>query len=506
MRIFISGIAGTAMGALAGLLKDLGHDVAGSDLAFYPPMGPGLRQSQIRLYEGYAAAHIDEERPDLHIVGNVCRSDNPEVLRSEALGIERTHVAGALERFALKGTTPTVITGTHGKTTTSALVAHLLDGAGLRPGFFIGGVVEPYGRGYRQAALPRLPLQGASEAAPRTRRPPFVLEGDEYDTAFWEKTAKFLHYSAEIALITSIEHDHIDIYPDFSSYRGAFERLVESLPESGLLVVSASSDVAIEISQRAKCEIYYYGVDGHISPKVAPHFFAAPAVFDEHGVSFDFFVGGVLAGRYASPLPGVHNLENAVGALAIAAAGFGVPLRELSQHLATFRGVKRRQELRGVYSGVSVYDDFAHHPTAVKKTLEAMRAKHKGGKLIAIFEPRSATACRAFHQDLYAEAFDAADVALLAPIGRPELPPEERLSVEQLALDLKGRGRTASALPNVEAIVERAAEIAQPGDAIVVLSNGGFGGIFDRLPSALESERTRAPEPKAGSFPRKTSE
>lgn len=495
MRIFISGIAGTAMGALAGLLKDLGHDVAGSDLAFYPPMGPELQRSNIRLYEGYAASNIDAEKPDLHIVGNVCRKDNPEVQRAEALGIERTHVAGALARFALQGTSSLVVAGTHGKTTTSALVTHLLDAAGLRPGFFIGGIVEPFGRGSRAAAPLRLPLSGSKPPNGGTRKPPFVLEGDEYDTAFWEKTAKFLHYRAEVLVLTSIEHDHIDIYPDFDSYLAAFDRLVAGLPEDGLLLAAGSSSEVVRVSQRAPCEVYYYGVDGELVAGVVPHFLAAPAVEDERGVSFDLFVGGVLAGRYFSPLPGRHNLENAVGAIAAASAGYGAQLRGLAAPLAEFRGVKRRQELRGTYDGVFVYDDFAHHPTAVKKTLEAMRAKHREGNLIAVFEPRSATACRAFHQAAYVEAFTAADTIVIAPVGRPELPASEKLSVERLVADLRAEGKNAEAPGNVEQIVERLATIAETGDLIVVLSNGAFGGIFERLPSALERGRTRSSEP-----------
>lgn len=496
MRIFISGIAGTAMGALAGLLKDLGHDVAGSDQAFYPPMGPRLRESGIRLYEGYSASHLDTERPDLHVVGNVCRRDNPEVLRGQALGLERTHVAGALTRFALKGTSSLVVAGTHGKTTTSALVTHLLEATGFRPGFFIGGIVEPFGRGYRTAAPPRLPLNGAPPRA-AARRPPFVLEGDEYDTAFWEKTAKFLHYQADVLVVTSIEHDHIDIYPDFESYLASFEKLIEGLPKTGLVLASGSSEAVARASRKAPCEVLYYGVDGNIVDGVVPHFFAAPAVEDERGISFDLFVGGVLSGRYFSPLPGRHNLENAVGAIAAASAGYGAPLRALAMPLSEFRGVKRRQELRGLYNGIYVYDDFAHHPTAVRKTLEAMRAKHRSGKLISVFEPRSATACRAFHQEAYARAFGAADVTLIAPVGRAELSDSEKLSVEKLVLDLSAQGRIAEAPGSVEGIVVRLSELAEPGDLIVVLSNGAFGGIFERLPTALERGRTRSSEPSA---------
>ncbi|HSC87084.1 MAG TPA: Mur ligase family protein [Polyangiaceae bacterium] len=481
MRIHVTAVAGTGMGALAGLLRELGHEVSGSDVAFYPPMGPALREWGIRLFEGFSREHLlataGREAPELVVVGNVCRKDNVEAVAALELGLPRLHIADALRRFALAQASPLVVAGTHGKTTTSALVAHLLDRSGLNPGFLIGGVPRSLGRSFRPAGKRKLSTGGQLGL----RRPPFVLEGDEYDTAFWEKTAKFLHYDAEVAILTSIEHDHIDIYPTYADYRRAFETFVAGLPEDGLLVACASEPEVVAVAQQARCPVAYYALEGEDTHGQSPHWLAAPAQETEDGITFDLFAGGVLAGRYITPLPGRHNLKNAVAAIAAAAQGYGVPLRSLASPLAEFGGVRRRQELRGTTGGARVYDDFAHHPTAVRVTLDALRRKHREGRLLAVFEPRSATACRRLHQDAYADAFAAADVVLLPPVGRPELAADEKLDVELLASALRERGQRAEALPDVDGIVARLRELARPGDTVAILSNGAFGGIFERL-------------------------
>lgn len=499
MRIFISAIAGTAMGSLAGLLSELGHDVAGSDTAFFPPMGPALRAWGVRCFEGFdpqllqgpshAGAH-----PEVLIVGNVCRRDNPQVLRAAELGIERMHIADALRRFVLPQTSSLVVAGTHGKTTTSTLCAELLSAAGLEPGYLVGGVPQGQGRSFRAAGKRRL----FHSATPQNvRATPFVLEGDEYDTAFWEKTAKFLHYDADVAIITSIEHDHIDIYPQFADYQLAFERFVLGLKPTGLLIAYAGDAHVVALAERAPCPVAYYGLEGENHHGVAPHWLAAPAQTDETGTGFDLFAGGVLAGRFLCPMSGAHNLKNSVAALAACAQGYGAPLRALMRPLAAFQGVKRRQEIIGTPRGITVYDDFAHHPSAVSETLRGLRARHKTGRLIAIFEPRSATACRGLHQHAYERAFDSATHVLLAPVGR-DLPPEERLDVATLAHDINEHGATWSqhdarpgmgpiawALPDVDSIILKALSLAEPGDTIAILSNGAFGGIHGKLLSAL---------------------
>jgi len=488
------------MGSLAGLLSEMGHDVAGSDTAFFPPMGPALREWGVRCFEGFDPQLLDGkshngQRPEALIVGNVCRKDNPQVQHARELGIERMHIADALRRYVLPQTSSLVVAGTHGKTTTSTLCAELLTAAGLEPGYLVGGVPKAQGRSFRPAGKRRL---FHSTAPKNARRTPFVLEGDEYDTAFWEKTAKFLHYDADVAIITSLEHDHIDIYPQFADYQLAFERFVRGLKPSGLLVAYAGDKHVVEASTHAPCPVAYYGVEGENHHGVAPHWLAAPAQTDETGTSFDLFAGGVFAGRFLCPLSGTHNLKNSVAALAACAQGYGAPLSALMRPLAAFQGVKRRQEVIGTPRGVTVYDDFAHHPSAVSETLQGLRARHKMGKLIAIFEPRSATACRGLHQHAYERAFDAASHVLLAPVGRSELPEDERLDVVMLAHDINergaawsvrsspfGMGPVAWALHDVDSIILKALSLAEPGDTIAILSNGAFGGIHGKLLSAL---------------------
>lgn len=495
MNIHVTAVAGTGMGALAGLLKELGHRISGSDTAFYPPMGPALEGWGIELLRGFSAENLTSRSPfgrppDRVVIGNVCRRDNVEAVAADALGIPKLHIADALREFVLPGTSPLVVAGTHGKTTTSALAAHFLDQAGLEPGFLIGGIPRSLERSFRTAGKRKLDVGAAS---PLRRARPFVLEGDEYDTAYWEKTAKFLHYPAEVAIVTSIEHDHIDIYPTFDGYFEAFRKFAARLPQSGLLLLYAGDAHARELAGETQAEVAYYALDSDDVGDVPVHWLAAPAQEDASGVGFDLFAGGVWAGRFASPLPGLHNLRNAVGALGAVAQGYGVPIRSLAVPLASFQGVRRRQELRGSPGGVLVYDDFAHHPTAVRETLLALRRKHPSGRLIAVFEPRSATACRRLHQEDYVAAFDTADLVLLAPIGRPDLPEAERLDVARLAADLLGRGKAAVATSGSAEIEAKVRDVAQPGDVVAVLSNGAFDGLHEKLLSSLGSSRSTGP-------------
>jgi UDP-N-acetylmuramate: L-alanyl-gamma-D-glutamyl-meso-diaminopimelate ligase len=478
MRIHIVAVSGTGMGPLAGLLRSLGHEVVGSDIAFDPPIGPRLAEWGVRCLTGFSAEHL-AYGPDLVVIGNLCRPNNPEARFAIDSGLSYTHIGGALQRFALPGTRPVVVAGTHGKTTTSSLVAGLLDAVGLRPGFLIGGVPQGFGTSFRAApAAPRSLLHGA--------RPPFVLEGDEYDSAFFEKTAKFLHYSAQLVVLTSIEHDHIDLYPTLESYRAPFEQLVAELPETGLIVANAADEhVASIVRERARATVIWYALQNQETFGIAPHWLAAPAGEDASGSSFDLFLGGVAAGRWVTPLMGRHNIANATAALALATHGFGVEPSRLRLPLAGLRGAARRQDLLGTPDGVYVYDDFAHHPTAVRETLLAFRGRHARGKLFAVFEPRSATACRNLHQDVYPEALAVADVVLLAPLGR-ELPAEQRLDVARVASDVAALGKVAGHLPSVDEIVRVLSEQAQPGDVIAVLSNGTFGGLHKKLLAALE--------------------
>ncbi|HEV8246978.1 MAG TPA: Mur ligase family protein [Polyangiaceae bacterium] len=481
MHVHIIAVAGTAMGSLAGLLADLGHEVSGSDIAFDPPMGPALESWGVRCLSGFDPSHL-EPRPDLVVIGNVCKNDNPEVRAAIDGGLSYTHVAGALQRFVLEGCSPLVVAGTHGKTTTTALAAFLLDRAGFAPGFLIGGLPKNFEKSFRTPGARRLRV-GTRPG----RRTPFVIEGDEYDTAFFEKTAKFLHYRPEVAIVTSIEHDHIDIYPTLESYLDAFRKFVALVPEDGLVVANGADPLVVEVvRQAARAEVSWFALSDETLQGVAPHWLAAPAGSDDKAQAFDLFAGGVACGRFALSAPGRHNLKNALAAIAACAQGFGARLVDLGQPLTSFGGVRRRQDLIGTPRGVFVYDDFAHHPTAVRETLLALRGRHPGGRLFAIFEPRSATACRRMHQREYSESFDAADHVIFAPLGRDKLAPDEALDLDLLVSELRLRGREAERKPDVVAIIERLRELCQPGDTVALLSNGAFGGIYPKLLAELE--------------------
>jgi UDP-N-acetylmuramate: L-alanyl-gamma-D-glutamyl-meso-diaminopimelate ligase len=486
MRIHVVGVCGTGMGSLAGLLVELGHEVSGSDVAFDPPMGPALAEWGIRLHRGFDPENL-ADRPDLVVIGNVCKKDNPEARAAIDGGLRYTHIAGALREFALSGTRPLVVGGTHGKTTTTALSAWLLHALGRDPGFLIGGVPRNFERSFRAARRRKLsgPENGALAA-----RLPFVVEGDEYDTAFFEKTAKFLHYGAEVGIVTSIEHDHVDIYPTAESYLEAFRRFVREIPASGLVVANAADPAVVSVVRReARADVSYYALEGEATNGVAPRWVGAPSVTDVKGTTFDLYAGGSACGRLLVPLAGRYNLSNALAAIAAVVEGFGVKVHELARPLAAFGGVRRRQEIIGEPNGIVVVDDFAHHPTAVRKTLAALRVRFPSGRLFAVFEPRSATACRAMHQEEYARSFDDADVILFPPLGREGLPPAERLDLGRLADDLRRAGKDARALSSIDPILEELGKRAVSGDTIAILSNGAFGGIHRRLLEALAGER-----------------
>jgi UDP-N-acetylmuramate: L-alanyl-gamma-D-glutamyl-meso-diaminopimelate ligase len=482
MHIHIVAVAGTGMGALAGLLQELGHQVSGSDVAFDPPMGPALESWGVRCVRGFDARNL-EPAPDLTIIGNVCRKDNPEVVAVLERGLPYTHIAGALGRFVLGDCSPLVVAGTHGKTTTTAMAAHLLDACGFEPGFLIGGLPKNFPRSFRAptAGKPRLAMGDRP-----LRKPPFVIEGDEYDTAFFEKSAKFLHYRPEVAILTSIEHDHVDVYPSLDSYLEAFRKFVALVPEHGLIIANAADgEVVRVVDAHARAEVAWFALEGEDTHKKPPHWLAAPAQSDSEGTRFDLYAGGVACGRLALQVPGRHNLKNALAALGAVAQGYGARIADLGPALARFEGVRRRQDLIGTPRGSFVYDDFAHHPTAVQETLAALRGRHGTGKLFAVFEPRSATACRRMHQADYARAFDAADEVLLAPLGRSNLPPDEALDLGVLAGDLDARGKTARTFDSVEAILDYLALNVTPGSVVALLSNGAFGGIHEKLLARL---------------------
>jgi UDP-N-acetylmuramate: L-alanyl-gamma-D-glutamyl-meso-diaminopimelate ligase len=462
------------MGSLAGLLKKAGHRVTGSDTAFHPPMGDALARWGVETMPGWNPDNL-RSRPDLVVVGNVCRRDNPEARAAIDGGLRYTSFPAAMEEMFLVARPSFVVAGTHGKTTTTSLLAFLLDACGRAPGFLIGGVPRDFDESFRI---------GDPDA-------PFVIEGDEYDSAFFEKRPKFWRYRPRAAILTSLEHDHIDIYPDPTSYRAAFEGFVERIPEDGVLVAFAGDADVRRVAESARCRLVYYALEGDDVGDAVVTWQAAPVAVQGGAQPFDAFVGGSSFGRVLSPLYGAHNIRNVLGAFALAAEAASVGTADLVTALRAFRGVRRRQELLGVAGGVRVYDDFAHHPTAVRETLRGLRARHPEGRLHAVFEPRSATASRRLHQEQYPDAFDAADVTILAPVGRPEISPEERLDVRAIADAIRARGASASTPPNVEAIVDHLVRTAVAGDTIVVMSNGVFGGLHHRLLAGLASPEDR---------------
>jgi UDP-N-acetylmuramate: L-alanyl-gamma-D-glutamyl-meso-diaminopimelate ligase len=470
MHVHLVGVAGTGMGALAGLLQRAGHRVSGSDVAFHPPMGDALARWKIDTRTGYSAQNL-VPRPDVVVVGNVCRSDNVEAREALDAGIRTMSMPDALAHFVLRGRPSWVVAGTHGKTTTTALVAHLADASGLEPGYLIGGIPVRNGESF---AL------GDAEA-------PFVVEGDEYDSAFFQKTPKFWGYEASASILTSIEHDHLDIYPTRETYEAAFAAFVERLPENGLLVAFAGDEAVRRVAARARCRVVYYALSRDDVGDLSPTWIAAPIAAQGGMQPMDLFVGGTSCGPVLSPLVGDHNVRNTLGAIALLAeTSEGTrSVNELASALRNFAGVKRRQELVGVARGIRVYDDFAHHPTAVRETTAALRQRHPEGRLIAVFEPRSATACRTLHQREYAESFFNADRIVLAPLGRTNVPEDERLNVARLASDLRERGLDAHAASDFEQVVRDATRDLAAGDTILVMSNGAFGGLHDVLLAKL---------------------
>lgn len=457
------------MSALAGLLAAAGHRISGSDTAFDPPVGPLLERLGVECMPGWKPENLDNA-PDLVVVGNVCRSDNPEARTALERGLRVQSMPRTLANEILSTRKPLVVSGTHGKTTTSALLAYLLRQTGVDAGFFIGG----------------LPLDFDTSSHVGTVGAPFVIEGDEYDSAFFEKAPKFWSYLPEAAILTSIEYDHLDIYPDEAAYVSAFVEFVERLPTDGWLFAWAGDPRVRQVARGAACRVRFYALDGDDCGGVEPWWLGVRAP----GGALDLFGGGSLCGRAQLPLMGKHNARNAIAALAMASEAGGAPLDRAVATLPAFRGTRRRQELVGVARGVRVYDDFAHHPTAVRETLLGFRDRiDSGGRLIAVFEPRSATASRRLHQSAYPDAFEPADVTLLAPVGRSGIPSAEKLDTAQIAEQLARLGREAQAFRSIDETVTAAIACARENDIVVVMSNGRFDDAADRVLVGLVPDR-----------------
>ena len=465
MKVHLAGIAGTAMASLAGLLREAGHEVTGSDQDVYPPMSTQLAALGIPVRSPYAEANIPLDA-DTIVIGNALSRGNPEVEAVLDRRLPFTSAPALLADAFIRGRTSLVVAGTHGKTTTTSLLAFLLHRAGVDPSFLIGGVPVDFERSYR--------LGGGAH---------FIIEGDEYDTAFFDKRPKFVHYLPDIAIIGNLEYDHADIYPDLAAVQTAFLRLMNVIPRRGVLIAGIESPALVELLPKAFCRVETFGIG------VDADWQAEDVKATATGASFRLVqrtsAGRLGHGLFESRLSGEHNVRNALAALAAANAA-GVSPAAVRDAVAEFKGVKRRLELRGTARGVSVYDDFAHHPTAVRVTLEAVR-QGAPARVIAVFEPRSYTSRTRVFQDDFAKAFDAADLVLVAAAHLPEkVPVGQRLSEQDLVAGIAARGKAAEFVPTVAAIVDRVAGVVRDGDRVVVLSNGGFGGIHEKLLGALE--------------------
>jgi UDP-N-acetylmuramate: L-alanyl-gamma-D-glutamyl-meso-diaminopimelate ligase len=460
-RIHLIAACGTAMGALAAMLKESGYLVTGSDHKVYPPISVFLAEKGIVLADGFDPANITADT-DLVVVGNAVSRDNPEVERMLALGVPYCSMPQALNHFFAAGKDPVVVTGTHGKTTTSAMIAWILHAAGLDPTFMIGGILRNFDSNYRLG-----------------RGMPIVLEGDEYDTAFFDKGPKFLHYIPHLAVLTSIEFDHADIFRDLDHVKSAFDRfLAQAPPQSTLIAHDADPNVAGLLAGR-RCCIERYGREPTSPWRLGAVMLQPPQT------RFEVFKNGRLYGSFETDLPGGHNLLNLLASIAVA-DHFGISAATTAGAITTFRGAKRRQEIRGRKNGVSVIDDFAHHPTAVRETIQAVKPHYPAGRLIAVFEPRTNSSMRRVFQQDYARAFDEADlICIRQPPLLHKVPADDRFSSRQLVDDLRRRGKAAHFFQDTDAIIAFLSRNARFGDAILVMSNGGFDDIHSRLLEAL---------------------
>ncbi len=465
-RIHLLGVAGTGMGAFAALLKAAGYEVTGSDENVYPPMSDMLAHWQIPALTPYRPENLDEARPDLVVVGNVIRRVNPEATAMRERGIPHVSFPQALGQLFLEERHAVVVAGTHGKTTTTSIAAQIFAAAGRDPSLLVGGVAGNFGGNFRLG-----------------KGPEFVVEGDEYDTAYFDKGPKFWHYRPRTVIFTSCEMDHADIYRDLAHYESSFEKLMALVPEDGYVAACASTEAPPRIAKaNARCRVETYSaMEG-----VAADWTARIHATDESGTRFTALHHGAPVLETTLPLGGRHNVENALGCIA-AAVNRGLAPEAIAKGLEAFRGVRRRQELRGEPNGIKVIDDFAHHPTAVRETIAAVAARNPGRRLIAVFEPRSNTSRRSLHQAEYARSFGGAALALLStPVKSDMVPEHERLDVGRLAEAIGANGVPAEAFPGPDEIVERVRAIARPGDVVLSMSNGAFGGFVGKVLAALE--------------------
>jgi UDP-N-acetylmuramate: L-alanyl-gamma-D-glutamyl-meso-diaminopimelate ligase len=469
MHYHLIGICGTAMASLAGMLQARGHRVTGSDENVYPPMSTMLEQLDISVMQGYRPEHLSEA-PDCVIVGNAIPRGNPEV--EETLNrklLYRSQAETVKEEF-IRGRRSLVIAGTHGKTTTTSIAAWVMDQGGLDPTFLVGGVVQNFDASFRVTASDY-----------------FIIEGDEYDTAYFDKGPKFMHYLPELAIVGNIEFDHADIYADLPAVKTAFRRLMNLVPGNGRLIAGWDSavvrEVVAEMGQRLYTRLETFGTCEDATWQ------ARDIDYTNELASFRVFREGLEWAQFQTTLIGDFNIRNCL-AVIVAADAWGIERKAINDALRSFKSVRRRMQVRGTERGVIVIDDFAHHPTAVRETLQALRTKYKDNRLVAIFEPRSWSSRLAVFQDDYAHAFKAADYVVIASVFDSSKATEKGrvLDTDQLIRDIAAQGKPALRLDGADEIVRRLAPELRPNDVVAIMSNGGFGGIHDKLLNALKSD------------------
>jgi len=462
-HIHLIGICGTAMASLAGMLKRRGFHVTGSDAAAYPPMSDFLASLSIPLAQPFAASNL-APRPDVVVVGNAISRGNIELEYVLDQRIPFCSLPQILHDEFLRGKEVLVVAGTHGKTTTTSMLSWIFDQAGTQPSFLIGGIAENFGSSFQLG-------QGKH----------FILEGDEYDTAFFDKGPKFLHYFPDAVILTSVEFDHADIYKDLDAVETAFKRLVNLIPGRGRIVALDTGESIERCLARAFCPVERYGTSKAASWQVTN------LQLNPTATSWSVLRNGNPWADFEFSLGGEYNVMNATAAAALA-SGCGIPKDKIMAALKTFKSVKRRLEVRAQVNGITIIDDFAHHPTAIAGTLKALRARYPGARLWAILEPRSNTLRRNVFQNELATSLAVADEVVVANVFKSEsIPPQERMDVVALAASVKRQGRRARIVPDADEIVQTVAPEMRSGDVVAILSNGGFGGIYEKLPQRLRA-------------------
>ena len=466
-HVHLIGICGSAMASLAGMLQTKGYRVTGSDAAAYPPMSDLLKSLGIAIMEPYAEANLSP-KPDLVIVGNAISRGNVELEYVLDQRLPFVSLAETVQHEFLRGRESLVVAGTHGKTTTTSMLAWIYEVASrvrpeFAPSFLIGGIAENFGTSFHVR-----------------ESKPFILEGDEYDTAFFDKGPKFMHYFPDALILTHVEFDHADIYENLAAVKTAFHRLVNLIPRRGRVVAFDGSPNVDECVARAFCAVERYGF------KSGSAWQLKDLTHDSRNSSWKILRSGREWLQVSLPLPGEHNALNATAAAALA-AGQGIPPASIAEALASFQSVKRRLEVRAVAAGVTIVDDFAHHPTAIRETLKALRAAYPGQRLWAVLEPRSNTLRRNVFERELVESLALADGIVVAGVFKSESIPEaERMHPEKVVAALVSAGHDATFFPTADAIVQGLAPRLKPKDVVAILSNGGFDGIYEKLPRRLE--------------------